>query len=101
MPELADSEFHHKPCVTTYTRSGYPFIDELDSGLYTACAGCGLSAKSSNELGRIASRKILENHSGYGKIQSQENFEIFKVPDSLNSITIQTQHHKTALSAEA
>ena len=101
MPELSDSEFHHKPCVTTYTRSGYPFIDELDSGLYTACAGCGLSAKSSNELGRIASRKILENHSGYGKIQSQENFEIFKVPDSLNSITITTQHHKTALSAEA
>ena len=77
------------------------FIDELDSRLYTACAGCGLSAKSSNELGRIASRKILENRSGYDKIQSQENFVLFKVPDSLNSITNQTQHHKTALSAEA
>ena len=61
MPELSDSEFHQKPFVTTYTRSGYPFIYELDSGLYTACVGCGLSAKSSNELGRIASRKISVN----------------------------------------
>ena len=68
---------------------------------YTACAGCGLSAKSSNELGRIASRKILENDPEYDKIQSLENFELFKVPESQNLITNQIQHHKTALSAEA
>ena len=82
MPELVDSEFHHKPCVTTYTQSGYPFIDELDSGLYTACAGCGLSAKSSNELGRIAYRKIFDIILDMEKIKVMRisNYLKFRIP---------------------
>ena len=34
-------------------------------------------------------------------LSKSSNFELFKFSDSLNSLTIQTQHHKTALSAEA
>lgn len=51
---LAVQSFHSKPCVVTYTAHDHPYIDQVDEKTYIAAGGCGASAKSSNELGRIA-----------------------------------------------
>ncbi|MEZ4730813.1 MAG: FAD-dependent oxidoreductase [Caldilineaceae bacterium] len=54
IPELAIQSFRSKPCVVTYTAHDYPYIDQVEEQIYVAAGGCGASAKSSNELGRIA-----------------------------------------------
>ena len=88
MPELEDSKFHHKPCVTTYTETGYPFIDEFSSdNLYTACAGCGLSAKSSNELGSIAARKVIGKNRASFNNPKLDSLNLFQLPDSLKNLS--------------
>ena len=102
MPELEDSEFHHKPCVTTYTETGYPFIDELSSGnLYTACAGCGLSAKSSNELGSIAARKVIGKNSASLNNPKLDPLNLFQLPDSLKNLSESQSTSKAINTVEA
>ena len=55
VPKLEATAFHYKPCVTAYTEGNYPVIDTLEPGrLFVAAGGCGASAKSSNEIGRLA-----------------------------------------------
>ncbi len=101
MPELEGSEFHHKPCVTTYTESGYPIIDELSSkNLYTACAGCGLSAKSSNELGSIAARMILEKNQINSNLQTFDQLKMFQIPDPLEISPTSNTVKNTVITAE-
>ena len=102
MPELGDSEFHHKPCVTTYTKTGYPFIDELSSdNLYTACAGCGLSAKSSNELGSIAARRVIGKKKTALNNPKLDPLKLFQLPDSLKNLSESNNIPKAINSAEA
>lgn len=43
------------PCVVTGTASGYPYIGWVDDGVAVAIGGNGSAAKSSDELGRLAS----------------------------------------------
>jgi len=47
-----------KPCLITDTESHYPYIDMLDERIGLAVGGNGKSAKSSNEIGRIAAGMI-------------------------------------------
>lgn len=54
LPGLKVESWQSRPCVVTYTAHDYPYIDTIDEGTYIAVGGCGSSAKSSNELGRIA-----------------------------------------------
>ncbi len=54
LPGLKVEAFQTKPCVYTLTAHDHPYIDQLDDQLFVAAGGCGSSAKSSNELGRIA-----------------------------------------------
>lgn len=57
VPNLRVISFQMKPCVITETPHGYPFIKALEPGqVYVATGGCGASAKSSNEIGRLAAR---------------------------------------------
>ena len=54
---LPDADFgalSTKPCVITGTATGYPYIGWIDDGVAVARGGNGSSAKSSDELGRIA-----------------------------------------------
>lgn len=55
IPDLNATTFCQKPCVTTSTTHNHPFIDTLEAGrIFVAAGGCGASAKSSNEIGRLA-----------------------------------------------
>ncbi len=55
IPGLAARSFVRKACVLAYTEHGYPYLDAVEPGrLYVAAGGCGSSAKSSNEIGRMA-----------------------------------------------
>lgn len=59
LPGLAFSSWRIKPCALTYPPHGKPMIDALDdSGVYVAVGGCGASAKSSDEIGRLAAHLV-------------------------------------------
>ncbi|MBW7883992.1 MAG: FAD-dependent oxidoreductase [Caldilineaceae bacterium] len=62
LPGLRVSRWQTKPCVVTYTAHDYPYIDEIDAGIYVAAGGCGASAKSSNEIGRLAAELVATGY---------------------------------------
>jgi sarcosine oxidase len=37
-----------KPCMNTYTSHAYPYVDQLDDGVFVCTGGCGSAAKSSD-----------------------------------------------------
>lgn len=54
MPSLLPVSLTWKPCVTTFTRHGYPYIGFADSGrIAVLTGGNGAAAKSSDEIGRL------------------------------------------------
>lgn len=54
IPNLQVVQYQQTPCLLTLTESGQPYIDALTPGkLYITAGGCGASAKSSDELGRM------------------------------------------------
>jgi sarcosine oxidase len=60
---LPDADFGpltSKPCVITGTVTGYPYIGWIDEGIAVARGGNGSSAKSSDEVGRIAAGLFSE-----------------------------------------
>ena len=48
-------------CITTWTRSGYPIIDEIEKNFFVSVGGNGSAAKSSDYIGKISSDLILDN----------------------------------------
>lgn len=60
LPDLQGAPWRSKPCMLTYTGHGYPYIDTLQDGWFIAAGGCGQSAKSSDQIGYLASRMILD-----------------------------------------
>jgi len=54
LPKLARAPVVSKPCLLTYTPSGYPMVDELEKGWDLAAGGCGQAAKSSDQIGKLA-----------------------------------------------
>lgn len=61
MPSLENAPMHSKPCVTTHTDHGAPYIDMLeDQRIFIAIGGCGAAAKSSVEIGKMAA--LLTQH---------------------------------------
>ena len=54
LPDLRPVAWGTKPCVTTYTRSGHPYIGPAGSERVIALTGGnGQAAKSSDEIGRL------------------------------------------------
>ncbi len=58
------------PCVYTGTPSGYPAIDWFDERVAVAIGGNGWSAKSSDELGRLAAALVTDGDLGQGPDQT-------------------------------
>ena len=54
LPDAVVRSWAQQPCVLTDTPSGRPYIGWIDDGVAVALGGCGASAKSSDELGRLA-----------------------------------------------
>ncbi|MEM7030256.1 MAG: FAD-dependent oxidoreductase [Chloroflexota bacterium] len=66
IPNLNLLSGYTKPCVTTYTESGHPFIDTLEPDhIYVVAAGNGAAAKSSNEIGRVAAMLVEKGEWAY------------------------------------
>ena len=60
IPNLRTEEIVTKTCVTTYHPDGLPQIKSIfKDRVMVATAGCGASAKSSNEIGRLAAIQLL------------------------------------------
>tara|TARA_B100000579_G_scaffold387535_1_gene360015 strand:- start:641 stop:1786 length:1146 start_codon:yes stop_codon:yes gene_type:complete len=55
LPGVEVTSWAQKPCVVTNTASGHPYIGWVEDGVAVALGGCGSAAKSSDELGRLAS----------------------------------------------
>jgi len=85
VPDLRGAPWRSKPCMLTYTGHGYPYIDEVEKGWFVAAGGCGKSAKSSDQIGYLASRLVL----------GRSWPEAFK--RSLFSVSCSVAHRKTAL----
>ncbi|WP_438753248.1 NAD(P)/FAD-dependent oxidoreductase [Pararhizobium sp. O133] len=61
MPSLKPASLTWKPCVTTFTRHGYPYIGFADSDrVAVLTGGNGAAAKSSDEIGRLGAL-LLQN----------------------------------------
>jgi len=60
-PSLSVRSTEFKPCLITDTPSHFPYIDMLDERIGVAAGGNGKSAKSSDEIGRLAAGML---HSG-------------------------------------
>ncbi len=57
-PSLSIRTTEFKPCLITDTPSHFPYIDMLDERIGVAAGGNGKSAKSSDEIGRIAAAML-------------------------------------------
>jgi sarcosine oxidase len=47
-----------KPCVITDTVTERPYIGHLDQNVFVATGGCGVAAKSSDEIGRLGALSL-------------------------------------------
>lgn len=63
VPGLVAHRWSAKPCMNTYTSHGYPYVDQLDNGIFICTGGCGSAAKSSDEIGRMGA--LLAQHSNW------------------------------------
>ena len=57
-PSLPVKNSAFKPCLITDTPSHYPYIDMLSDRIGLAAGGNGKSAKSSDEIGRLAATML-------------------------------------------
>jgi sarcosine oxidase len=60
-PGLAFTSFTSRPCVVTTTPTEHPYIGFVDDGIAVAIGGNGSAAKSSDELGRLASSLFTDD----------------------------------------
>ena len=59
LPELAVVGRTTVPCVTTYTPSGHPVVDDLTPRVSAVIGGNGHVAKCAPALGEIAAGRLL------------------------------------------
>ena len=59
LPNAQIDSWVQKPCVVTNTATEHPYIGWVEEGVAVALGGCGSAAKSSDELGRLASTLFL------------------------------------------
>ncbi|MGI9608527.1 MAG: NAD(P)/FAD-dependent oxidoreductase [Acidimicrobiales bacterium] len=59
LPFAEITHVEHRPCVTTFTPGGWPFIGPIDDRVSVALGGSGAAAKSSDELGRLATQSVI------------------------------------------
>ena len=65
MPGLTPRSWFSTPCVTTYTAHGYPYAGFIEGDRIALLAGGnGAAAKSSDEIGRLGARLVLDGALG-------------------------------------
>lgn len=58
MPGLKPVSTHFSPCVTSFTRHGYPYIGFVSDRVAVLTGGNGQAAKSSDEIGRLGAALV-------------------------------------------
>jgi sarcosine oxidase len=59
IPHLRPVSLHSESCVTSYTRTGYPYADLLPGGrMGVLTGGNGSAAKSADEIGRLGAEML-------------------------------------------
>jgi sarcosine oxidase len=53
--------YHTDTCVTTWTKTLYPIIDEIENNIYVSVGGNGSAAKSSDYIGYISANFFTKN----------------------------------------
>ncbi|MCA1367590.1 FAD-binding oxidoreductase [Bradyrhizobium sp. BRP14] len=67
MPGLRPVSTHFSPCVTSFTRHGYPYIGFVSARVAVLTGGNGQAAKSSDEIGRLGAALVMD-----GRLQADE-----------------------------
>ncbi|WP_312362893.1 FAD-binding oxidoreductase [Ensifer sp.] len=61
MPDFRPASTHFRPCVTSFTRHGFPYIGFAgDDRIAVVTGGNGQAAKSSDEIGRLGAVLVAE-----------------------------------------
>ncbi|XP_002994380.2 peroxisomal sarcosine oxidase [Selaginella moellendorffii] len=70
VPGLRVKSVKTKPCVVSYAARNYPYMDKLSDEVFLAAFGCGASAKSSDEIGKMASSLVCNGEWSYDQLDS-------------------------------
>jgi sarcosine oxidase len=66
IPQLRPVSLHSESCVTSYTRTGYPYADLLPGGrIGVLTGGNGSAAKSADEIGRMGAAMLRAGQWAY------------------------------------
>jgi sarcosine oxidase len=66
IPPLRPVSLHTESCVTSYTRTGYPYADMLEGGrVGVLTGGNGSAAKSADEIGRMGAEMLRAGQWAY------------------------------------
>jgi sarcosine oxidase len=66
VPQLRPVSLHTESCVTSYTRTGYPYADLLEGGrIGVLTGGNGSAAKSADEIGRMGAEMLRAGQWAY------------------------------------
>jgi glycine/D-amino acid oxidase-like deaminating enzyme len=66
IPQLRPVSLHTESCVTSYTRTGYPYADMLPGGrIGVLTGGNGSAAKSADEIGRMGAEMLRAGRWAY------------------------------------
>jgi len=66
IPQLRPVSLHAESCVTSYTRTGYPYADMLPGGrMGVLTGGNGSAAKSADEIGRMGAEMMQARQWAY------------------------------------
>jgi sarcosine oxidase len=66
IPQLRPVSLHTESCVTSYTRTGYPYADMLPGGrIGVLTGGNGSAAKSADEIGRMGAEMMRAGQWAY------------------------------------
>jgi len=66
IPQLRPLSLHSESCVTSYTRTGYPYVELLPGGcIGVLTGGNGSAAKSADEIGRMGAEMMRAGQWAY------------------------------------
>lgn len=61
MPGFKPASTHFRPCVTSFTRHGFPYIGFAGGDrIAVVTGGNGQAAKSSDEIGRLGAKLVMD-----------------------------------------
>lgn len=70
MPGLAPVSTHFSPCVTSFTRHGYPYVGFVGDRIAVLTGGNGQAAKSSDEIGRLGATLLMNGRPDAGEYET-------------------------------